>query len=78
MSNVRSEMLLGCFAAAKDLAAALLSRGIKIALDKIVESMMAGLNSKESDIESVGGWNLPPEDTQQVYRRESSIGAKAL
>lgn len=67
-------MLLGCFAAAKELAAALLSREMKIAVDKIVESMMVGLNSKEFDIDSVGGWNLPPRETQHLYRREGSTG----
>lgn len=71
-------MLHGCFAAAKELAAALLSKEMKIAVDNIVESMMVGLNSKEFDIESLGGWNLPPTGTQQVYRREGSTGRYRL
>lgn len=36
-------MLLECGAAAKELAAALLSREMTTAVDKIVESMMVGL-----------------------------------
>ena len=48
-------MLVGFFAAVKGLAAALLSREMRIAESRAVKSMMVGLKNKECEIDSVGG-----------------------